>query len=90
MSLYTFIMEYRGGTYISQVEEVSPESACLLWAQTLDVTPIFNLGVKGKEKLLKEIKNNSPVSVSNVFNTWFISANIFGKIAYINFVLTVK
>ena len=90
MALYTFIMEYQGGTYTSQVEEAGPESACKSWAQNLDIVPIFNFGAKGKEKLIKEIENNPPVSVRNVFNTWFTSANIFGKTAYINFVLTVK
>jgi len=40
MNRYTFITEFRGGTYISQAESKDIESALLLWARNLDTKEI--------------------------------------------------
>lgn len=54
MPLYTFIMEYVGQTYISQVKAPSPKSACVKWAQSLDVSRVKGLGGKSRQFLILE------------------------------------
>ncbi len=88
MSLYTFIMEYAGGTYISQVKALSPKSACVKWAQNLDVSQVSGLGGKSKASLIDRMKDESPTPIDGVLNTWCAGALIRGELALINFVLT--
>ena len=90
MPLYTFIMEYAGGTYISQVKAPSPKSACVKWAQGLDVSQVSGFGGKSKELLIGHMRDESPVSINGVVNTWCASALIRGELALINFVQTEK
>jgi hypothetical protein len=88
MSLYTFIMEYAGGTYISQAKASSPKLACVKWAQSLDVSQMSGLGGKSKESLIEQMKDESPTPIDGVLNTWCASALIRGDLVLVNFVLT--
>jgi len=88
MSLYTLIMEYAGGTYISQSKAHSPKSACMKWAQKLDESQVKGLGLKGKESLIEQMKEESPVAIDGMLNAWCHSALVRGKLALINLVQT--
>jgi hypothetical protein len=88
MALYTFIMEYAGGTYISQVKASFPKSACVKWAQELDHSQVKGLGLKGKESLIEQMREESPVALDGMLNAWCNSALVRGKLALINLVRT--
>jgi hypothetical protein len=88
MPFYTFIMGYAGGTYISQVHASSQKAACVKWAQKLNVSDVQGLGIKGKESLIQQMKDESPVSLTGTVNAWCTSALIRGKLALINLVRT--
>ena len=90
MFLYTFIMDYAGGTYVSQVVAESPEAACVLWAQNLKVDEVQNFGDKSKNQLVEQMKAEEPTALRGVTNTWFVSANLRGGSAYINLVRTAE
>jgi hypothetical protein len=53
MPLYTFIMDYDAGTYISQVAAPSSKSACVKWARRLDVQQVKGLGGKSHKSLIE-------------------------------------
>ena len=55
MSLYTFIMEYEGGTYLSQVRAESVEKARFQWIENLDVASIEHFEESDKSYLLENI-----------------------------------
>jgi len=88
MSFYTFIMEYAGGTYISQVNAPSQKSACVKWAQKIKVSEIQGLGPRGKVSLIQQMKDESPVALTGTVNAWCTGAFIRGKYALINLVQT--
>jgi hypothetical protein len=88
MALYTFIMEYAGGTYISQIRSSSPKSACVKWAQKLDDSQVKGLGLKGKESLIGQMREDAPVALDGLLNAWCNPALIRGKLALINLVRT--
>jgi hypothetical protein len=92
MALFTCIMEYEGGTYISQVEAVSVKAACLSWARNLDVSQIAGLGAKGKLLLIEEMRGDSNriVSIEGVSNVWFVGALIRRKPVSVNVVQTAE
>ena len=81
-------MEYAGGTYISQIKASSPKSACVKWAQKLDNSQIKGLGLKGKETVIEQIKEESPVALEGLSNAWCNTALVGGKLALINLVRT--
>ena len=88
MPFYTFILEFRSGTYISQVTASSPRLACVQWAKDLDPKPINGLGHSSKLALIKEIEAEEPVAIKNTSHVWCSSALIRGKLALITFVQT--
>jgi hypothetical protein len=88
MPFYTFIMNYAGGTYISQVRAPSETSACVKWAQRLEVSQIQGLGPKGQESLIEQVKDDPPGPLDGTLNAWCTDAIIHGKFALINLVQT--
>ncbi len=81
-------MDFKGGTYISQVSAPSEKTACRKWAEDLHVSEIVGLGIKGKEILIIEMENEEIVPIKNLKNVWCVSALIRGKLALITFVKT--
>ena len=88
--LYTFVMDYCGGTYISQVETNNLKIACENWSQNPDTKAIYKLGVRGKEILIRQVAECEPTELTGIINVWFVSFLIYGKSAHINIIRTVK
>ena len=88
MPLYTFIMEYSGGTYVSQVKASSPRSACIKWARNLDVSQVGALSLKSKDSLIEQMKTELPAPIDGMSNVWCAAALLRGGLALINFVRT--
>ena len=88
MNLYTFIMEFKGGTYISQVSATSPRLACVKWAKHLKAEEIFGLGQRGQLALIKEMQEEKPVRIHYTKGVWCVSALIRGQLALVNMVRT--
>ena len=90
MPFYTFIMDYRGGTYVSQINASSIEAACVSWARNLEVSAIYDFGSKSREKLIEQMESESPVLLDGLINAWCASALICKGMALINIVQTEK
>jgi hypothetical protein len=90
MPLYTFIMEYVGGSYVSQVKASSAKVACVKWAKALDVEKVVGLGQSSKLALVKEMREEIPVAIQNTLGVWCVTALLRGKLALITFVQTEK
>jgi hypothetical protein len=90
MPLYTFIMEYLGGTYISQVRAANPRLAARTWAKTLDYNEVLGMGETAKKKLTEEMLSgySDPVPITGVKHTWYCSALVRNKLMGINIVQT--
>ncbi len=88
MALYTFIMEYAGGTYVSQVKSTSPKTAIKDWAQKLAVDSLQGLDAEVLSQLTNSLMIDSPMPIEGIYKTWCISATIQGKLALVNFVQT--
>ena len=93
MALYTFIADYKGGIYISQVVAPDPKSAVFTWAQNLEVEAICGFGAQSKQKLLQNLQrdeeeNMGYVPLKGLTNTWYADALVRGHLMLINFVET--
>lgn len=73
MNLYTFIMEFQGGIYISQVNENSVELACLEWINNLEISEIENFEESDRTDFIEEIKTDKPTKIEKVLNVWCLS-----------------
>jgi len=88
MPLYTFVLEFWGGTYISQFEGETAYYAALIWANNLKTKEIPHLRKKHKKLLLAELNQNSLVKLRGVNNVWCDSFLIGKHLALLNIVQT--
>jgi len=87
--LYTLILDYQGGTYVSQMTGDSPEHAFFKWLEQLDLDM---LGVKydTHDSILKDIEylEDRPVQLSGLRNVWCLSLLFDNILALVNIVKT--
>jgi hypothetical protein len=81
--VFTFIMGYRGGTYVSQVTVASIEAAIIPWAQDLSVDEIGYFGPRMKARLLSELQQNTyglfgATRLRDVANAWYVTVPMPG------------
>ncbi|MEA9412263.1 hypothetical protein [Flavobacterium sp. PL02] len=91
--LYSFIMEYDGGTYITQVYATNEHEAMRVWLNTLDVKPIDSFTEKDKKRLIMEdFVDENPILISGCKNIWNIGLRIRKNkmLAMINIVKTIE
>ena len=81
-------MDYRGGTYVSQVAAPSPAKAFLKGAERLLVSELFGLGDKSKASLVEQIKEDTPTPLGGLINAWCQSVLVRGNLAFITLVQT--
>jgi pantothenate kinase len=80
--LYSFIMYYRGGTYISQVISSDVRSALFLWANELNVKNIKYLGTTSKNELINKAYDELPIPIDQMTNIWYVDFLINGCYMY--------
>jgi hypothetical protein len=93
MALFTVILDYRGGTYVSQVEASGPRAALLAWAAALDPRQVKFLGERRKQKLIRELELDEydlaePVALDGLRNVWCTDVSL-PPFALVNIVATV-
>ncbi|MEN2402534.1 hypothetical protein GKZ90_0022275 [Flavobacterium sp. MC2016-06] len=89
--LYSFIMEYDGGCYISQVHADNEHEVIRVWLNQLDVNFIENFSEKDKERLIMEdFIDEDPIPILGCKNIWDIGLRIKKNkmLAIINIVKT--
>jgi hypothetical protein len=88
--LFTVIMDFRGGTYVAQVEASSPRKALRTWARNLDPRPIYGLGEKSKQELIADLQEQDaePLAIDGCRGGWCGTPLVRGKIASINLIAT--
>lgn len=93
MSLYTFFLEYEGGTYISQVRARTERLATKAWATGLKLAGRKKYREYFEDdfqrKLLESLDLNLISSIDGIKNTWSFSAYRLDKPATIHFTKTV-
>jgi len=70
--LYTFIMEFNGGTFISQVTAPDHTSAIESWATSLNPDEIKGFLASMKSEILRDMCEESPTLLNGLTNVWCI------------------
>ncbi|HAP64014.1 MAG TPA: hypothetical protein DCR93_32520 [Cytophagales bacterium] len=75
--LYTFILDFRGGTYTTQVTAPDMEASLSVWLDqlALEMGQIQDMGPMTvgeiKEQLITE-KTHTPVALQGLSNVWYV------------------
>ena len=90
-NLYTIIVDYKGGTYVSQVFSESIEVVLENWFENFDFSCISEKSNKDKikKKIKTDIINEQPTPLKGLLNTWFVCLMINRKkYLHLNIILT--
>jgi hypothetical protein len=92
-SLFTIVMEYRGGTYIAQVAAADAESALKRWANKINPIDIAYFGEARKAELVGAIDEwltdgQRAAAITGTCNVWCHTELIGGFLMSINVVAT--
>lgn len=89
---FTFIVNFRGGTYCSQVQSVNINTAAAKWIKDIEQQQdqIKHLGKRIIEQLKKEIKDeiNDPVPLEGLKSIWYAGYSTSQGTFHINIVQT--
>jgi hypothetical protein len=88
MALYTFILEFNGGTYISQVRSSSLKSAVKKWGRQFTNDSTTGLSAFQKKVLVDKLVIDSPTPIEVISKVWCLTASVRGKPALVNLVQT--
>jgi hypothetical protein len=88
MALFTFILEYDGGTYLSQVQSQSQNAAVRKWGKHFLKDSTTGLPSILKKALVDNLIIESTIPIAGVSNVWCISASVRKKLALVNLVQT--
>ena len=89
MPLFTVVMDYRGGTFVSQVSARSVEAALRRWAAGPGLRSVPGIGPARAAALAFHPAFPDPVPVTGVSGVWCDSPLIMGRVALLTVVATV-
>jgi len=90
MNLYTYIFEFRKGTYITQVEAESVDKSVGEWLENLknEKEKIYQLCTKSIQEISKELKDAKPLLLDGIQSVWCLSFTIKQGYGLVNIVGT--
>lgn len=90
MDIYTFIAEYKGGTYISQMHGTSIGEACSAWGQYMSERDDIPLKNKASfaEILQSDLAEIPPACLDDTPNVWYFLADAGKGYVHVNVVKT--
>jgi 3-deoxy-D-manno-octulosonic-acid transferase len=87
MALFTAVLEFDGGTYISQFRATSAHNAATKHAARLmgnkEISTLAN-----RRRLAERLSVEQPIAIEGVRNVWCCSASVGEKFALLNIVAT--
>jgi hypothetical protein len=68
--LFTVLMEFKGGTYLSQIRAPSPDAALEKWARGLEVKNIEGMTAGIKRQFVEWLPEARPTAVDGLKSAW--------------------
>jgi hypothetical protein len=90
MGLFTFILDYAGGTYVSQITADNLDLAWSNLPKAFDSSQIAGFDLESKYSLDERLREDGPVPLEGFQNIWCATALINNELALIHLVRTVK
>ena len=77
MPLFTFVADYKGGTYVSQVKATSLKAAKKAWAQQLEPQAISGFGKATHQRVITSCGAAEATQLTGLKNVWFFYVQDF-------------
>lgn len=90
MGLYTFFLDFQGGTYLSQVRAKSFNDAPKVWAEEGNFADISKLLPDFKGILLASVDQENAIEIEGLINTWCLTFSIADELALVHFTETTE
>lgn len=88
--LFTFVMNYLGGTYIEQVVASSEIEAMQLWIKCLKISEIKGFTILDKKRIIRNnFDDEIPMPIKTMKNVWFCLVDTKKGYGHINIIKTV-
>ncbi len=87
MALFTVILEFDGGTYISQFQASSADEVAVKHADHLVSLKRMST-LTNRRRLADNLLEERPVAIKGLRKVWCCSASVRGKLALVNIVAT--
>lgn len=88
MALYTFLLSYRGGTYVSQVSASSHKTAPKQWAVSLEEFSVPGLGAAGIKQIEQQMRTVAVVPIDRCKYVWSFTVIVRGDAGVVHYVQT--
>ncbi|MCA9524480.1 MAG: hypothetical protein KC609_26115 [Myxococcales bacterium] len=88
MSLYTILLDFRGGTYLHQLEAESVEEAVADWARELDIAAISGFDPAERDELIRAVDDDPPIAINGMRGVWCVSAGLEAGLALAHVICT--
>lgn len=85
--LYTFVLDWNGGTFVSQCESSCVVDAIKIWSEKFPVESI-GASVESGPNFLASLESERPIPVGGLTSVWCVSALIEDSLALIHIVAT--
>jgi len=84
--LYTMILEYKGGTYISQARAESADVAVSKWANAISDHDLASWGLTRAEII--RLANDNPIPLESCLNVWCATDSTKEGLMLVNIIAT--
>jgi hypothetical protein len=89
MNLYTLVLDFHGGTYISQFDALSAVDAVTAWRRELQEEQLLGEASSDvAEGILVDAVENRLVEVEGLHGAWCAAATVAGNLALLNVIIT--
>jgi hypothetical protein len=89
MGLFTFVLDYRGGTYVSQATCRTLEDLASVLDRAIDWKVLAsNVSERAKQRFLEDVAEIPPSPIDGLRNVWCISARLGKSMAILHVVET--
>ena len=85
MKKYTFIFEYKRGTYIKQISAPSLKDSILIWGSLINSSEIPGFDDLKQKQLIKQIQNETACLLDGMENVWCL----FPRVGYSSHLLNI-
>ena len=86
-TLFTIVLDYRGGTYVGQAKGTSVSSALRLWISQIRDQELKEWKIERRE-LVEIAKSHKPVLLDDRVNVWCVSGVADDDLVLINVIAT--
>lgn len=89
MNLYTMVLDFHGGTYITQFDAETPVDAVTVWCSELQEEQLLGeVSSDVAEGIMIDAVENRLVEVEGLHGAWCAATAVAGNLALLNIIIT--